>query len=73
MLVPTPSAAPALTKLEQARAFIDRLAATLDPDFPSVFARDNLAPAIEDESASYGTEHGGRPDFVVADEQGWRG
>lgn len=68
---PTPSAAPAPTKAELARAFIDKLASTLDPDFPSVFAVDNLAPAIEDESGIYGSEHGGVPPFVAADNAGW--
>ena len=71
MQLPTPSAAPAPTKAEQFKAFVDKLAATLDPDFPSVFADDNLAPVIEDDSRVYGTEQGARPDFVVADDAGW--
>lgn len=72
----TPSAAAVPTKPsreERVRAFVDKLAATLDPDFPSTFALDNQAPVIADDSASYGTEAGGRPAFVVEDDAAWRG
>lgn len=70
---PLPSADSAPTKAERMRAFIEGLVAVLDPDFPSAIAADNLAPSIDDESRSYGTEHGARPDFVAQDDAAWRG
>lgn len=70
---PTPSTAAASSRAERIRAWVEKLAAAMDPDFPSTFATDPTFAAVDDGGEVYGTEHGGRPAMVVADDAKWRG
>lgn len=52
------------------QAWIERLIATLDPDYPSVFVPGQAA-GIDEPAAGYMGPT--KPDFVLADDEGWGG
>ena len=53
---------------DRVRDFIERLIATLDPDYPSVFVPGQAAGIDEPALGYMGPT---RPDFVQADDEGW--
>lgn len=64
-----PSAAPPTNPVADAtRAFIERLIAVLDPDFPAVIV-EGQGGVIDEPAQRYLGRP--RPDFVRADDEGW--
>lgn len=66
MQTPTPSAA-AIT--ERLKTWIERLAQSLDPDYPSLVVPGG-GGEIDEPAAAY--ERKPKPDFLMDDEKGWR-
>ena len=54
---------------DRVRAFVDRLAATLDPNYPAVVIASGAA-GIDEPSERY-IAHDPRPEMVRADDAGW--
>jgi len=66
--LPVRIASAAETTEQRVRAFIERLAATLDTVFPSVVIESG-APPIDEPASAYDARP--KPDFVKADDEGW--
>ena len=66
----TPSSTPsAPAPIDPQRAAIEKLAKSLDPDYPAVFVVPT-GGGIDEPAARY--EGRVKPDFVAADDEGWR-